>query len=70
LPGGAGESILRFDHIQPIGRHYEAYEWTQHCLSNEAMLILNEWLHWFLEDDLPTDSTLFDFREELIKRNL
>jgi len=70
LPGRVGESILRLDHIQPIGRHYEAYEWTQHCLSDEAMLILNEWLHWFLEDDLPTDSTLFDFREELINRDL
>jgi hypothetical protein len=65
LPGNAGESILRLDHIQPIGRHYLSYEWTEHCLSNEAMIIVNEWLHWLLEYDLPTDSTLYYYRKEL-----
>ena len=66
MPGNAGESILRLDHIQPIGKHYESHEWTQYCLSEEAMLILNEWLHWLLEDELPDESTLLDIREALL----
>ncbi len=61
------ESILRLDHIQPIGRHHDAYEWTDHCLSDEAMLIFDEWLHWLLEDELPEDSVLHGFREALLK---
>ncbi len=60
-------SILRFDHLQPIGRHHDSYEWTEHCLSEEAMIIIDEWLHWLIEDDLPEDSILFDFREGLLK---
>ena len=65
LSNDVDESILRLDHIQPIGRHYESYEWSQYCLSDEAMLILDEWLHWFLEDDLPEKSTLLEFRKGL-----
>jgi hypothetical protein len=65
-----GVSLLRLDHIQPIGRHYETYEWLPYCLAEEAILILNEWLHWLLEDDLPVDSILFDCREQLIKTDL
>jgi hypothetical protein len=67
LRGEGGESILRLDHIQPIGKHYETYELTPYCLAEEAMLILNEWLHWLLEDDLPADSILFYYREQLIQ---
>ena len=66
LPGGAGESILRLDHIQPIGKHYESYEWTHYSLSEEAMLILNEWLYWLLEGELPEKSTLLEIREALL----
>lgn len=66
-PSSKDDSILRFDHIQPIGRHHDSYEWTEHCLSEEAMIIIDEWLHWLIEDDLPEDSLLFDFREELLE---
>jgi len=66
LPGDVSESILRLDHIQPIGRHYETYEWTRYCLSDEAMIIFSEWLHWLLEDELPDNSILFGYREALI----
>jgi hypothetical protein len=66
LAGETEASLLRLDHIQPLGRHHASYELTEHCLSAEAMLILDEWLHWLLEDDLPEESVLYDFRQGLL----
>jgi hypothetical protein len=66
LAGETEASLLRLDHIQPLGRHHESYEWTEHCLSEEAMFIMDEWLHWLLEEDLPEESVLYDFREGLL----
>jgi hypothetical protein len=64
LPDRAStESILRFDHIQPIGRHHDSYEWTGHCLSGPAMEIIDQWLHWLIENELPEDSDLLYLRE-------
>ena len=62
-------SILRFDHIQPTGRHHDSYEWTEHCLSEKAMQIVDEWLHWLIEEEFPDseDSELGYLREELLK---
>ena len=66
LAGETEASLLRLDHIQPLGRHHESYEWTEHCLSEEAMFIMDEWLHWLLEEDLPEESVLSNFREGLL----
>lgn len=66
LPG-ATESILRMDHIQPIGRHHDAYEWTPYRLSEDAISLLDEWLVWLFTDQIPTDGVLADIRAELLK---
>ena len=63
LPGAA-ESILRLDHIQPIGRHYKSYEQTPHCLSTEAMEIIDEWVRWHLTGCLSGEGTLFLCRDQ------
>lgn len=62
---GAEESILRFDQLQPIGRHHEALEYTPHRLSDEGLKVLDQWLQWYLLGDLEPTSVLQMAREEL-----
>ena len=65
--GGPKQSILRLDHIQPIGLHYYAYEHSGFCLSEEAVeLILDDWLKWLFYGGLPPDSFLLDYQKEII----
>jgi len=65
--GGTKNSILRFDHIQPIGLHYYAYEHSGFCLSDEAVeLILNDWIQWLFYGGLPKDSFILDFQKEIV----
>lgn len=67
LPVGAStnESVLRLDHIQPIGRSAAVYEWTPHCLAAEALPVLDAWVTWLLGGKLDADSELGFIREEL-----
>lgn len=60
------ESILRLDHLQPIGRSQDAVEITKYCLSDLAMDFIDEWLCWLITGDLDEDSLLGDFREKLL----
>jgi len=60
------ESVLRFDHIQPVSLDSNAYESTDYCLSAEGKEIIFEWLDWFLYDRLSTEDTLGFLREELL----
>lgn len=49
LPGGQGhESILRFDQVQPVGFHYQAYEHFGYRLSREALCLIDEWMDWLI----------------------
>jgi hypothetical protein len=65
--GGPKESILRFDHIQPIGLNDYAYEHTGYCLSDEAVeSILNDWLIWVFYGGLPPESILIDFQNDIL----
>ena len=59
-------SMLRLDHIQPLGRNPNAYESTGHCLSDHALLVLDEWLNWLFEGDLPREAVLHDVRKGLL----
>ena len=62
--GGPKESILRLDHIQPIGPHHSACQYSGYCLSDDAVEILNDWLQWFFYGGLPEDSIILDFQKE------
>jgi hypothetical protein len=65
--GGPKESILRLDHIQPIGLHYYAYEHSGYSLSDEAVEnILDDWLIWLFYGGLPPDSLLLDYQKDII----
>ena len=64
---GPKHSILRLDHIQPVGLHHYAYEHSGFCLSDEAVeLILDDWLQWLLYGGLPLDSFILDYQKEII----
>ena len=62
---GPKESILRFDHIQPVGLHYYAYELSGYALSDEAVgLIIDDWLTWAFQGGIPEGSFILDYQNE------
>lgn len=63
------ESILKLDHIQPLGRHYKSYEVTDYVLCDDALDVLNDWLIWLTRNEMPKDSYLLEIRESLLKVN-
>ena len=66
LPGGPAESILRLDHLQPVGRHTNAYELTPFRLSDEALELVDAWLAWLLTGELDPASILGEIRATLL----
>lgn len=66
LPNGrVRESILRLDHIQPIGRHTDTYELTGYRLTDEALKLLDEWLMWLQTGVLDAAGVLSMLRKDL-----
>lgn len=65
--GKVSESILRLEHLQPIGRSQNAYEWTKYQLSDDALALVDQYLTWLLTGNLPGDSLLAYVRRELAK---
>jgi len=62
---GASESIIRLDQIQPIGRHHDAAEATEYCLTPEAMTVFDTWLHWYFYGTIPDDGILALVKEAM-----
>jgi len=63
---GPKESILRFDHIQPVGSHYYAYEHSGYTLSDDAVkLIIDDWLTWVFYGGLPEESFILDYQKDV-----
>lgn len=56
--GSPGGSLLRIDHIQPIGSHHNSLEPTAWRLNNDALNILDEWVWWHLEGQLDEDTNI------------
>jgi hypothetical protein len=67
LDSSTNESILRFDHIQPVGRSEDALEITKYRLSQTALLFFDEWLDWIMTGEIKSGSLLGEYREDLIK---
>ncbi|HEC99584.1 MAG TPA: hypothetical protein ENN18_04290 [Proteobacteria bacterium] len=63
------ESILKFDQLQPLGKHYKAYELTDYVLCEDALDILDDWLIWLIANKLPKESNLYEIREALLDIN-
>ena len=47
FPGGE-QSVMRLDHIQPIGCDPQSYEVTPFRLGHEAMKVVDQWLDWYI----------------------
>ncbi|NQZ89078.1 MAG: hypothetical protein HRT54_15995 [Colwellia sp.] len=56
------ESILRLDHIQPIGTHHNSYKLSGYKLSEEALDIFDECLNLSVYGGVEEDSILLDYR--------
>jgi hypothetical protein len=65
--GSTKRSMLRLDHVQPLGSHYNAYELTEHCLSAPALSVLDDWLVWMATGKIPADGTLATIRAVLME---
>ncbi|HLM44605.1 MAG TPA: hypothetical protein VK458_12095 [Myxococcaceae bacterium] len=65
--GGAEFSILRFDHLQPIGHHHDTYEATSYCLSKGALELVDEWLQWLMTGRMSQEGILLGVREGLMR---
>jgi hypothetical protein len=63
---GPEESILRLDHLFPIGIDPACYELTEHRLSAAALAILDEWLKWLMTGSLDGCKELAEIREVLL----
>lgn len=61
------ESIIRLDQIQPIGKTTSSIEFTDFCLSEEALQIIYEWLEWLMTGVVSEDSRFNECRDCLLE---
>lgn len=64
LPGSS-ESILRLDHVQPLGVHHMSYQLADWRLGDEAMALVDAWLDWLRLGTIDPDSVLAEVLELL-----
>jgi len=67
IPGGR-DSILRLNHVQPIGAHSESYELTGYCLSAPALAVVEQQFQWFRRGILEK-AELFEIRNTLLEES-
>ena len=60
-------SLMKLDHIQPVGRNHSVVEVTNYKLSDLAVEIMKQFLDWFLHDQLPDDSVFYGFKVDISK---
>ena len=66
--GSRKESVLRLDHLQPIGKYGKSFEVSDYELDREALLVVDEYLRWLLLGGFPGgDSVLGDIRDTFLK---
>ena len=66
INGSTEDSVMRLDHLQPIGRSQDSMELLDYCLSDDALLLFDEWLEWLLKGFLETETMFGELREGLI----
>ena len=63
LPHKGGEpSILRLDHIMPIGSHTKSYKSLGYRLGKEALQIFEEYLEWNIFGGVSENAFILEFR--------
>lgn len=63
--GASNESIMRLDHIQPIGAHYKAYKLAGYQLTPGALEVIDELLYWLIWGGVRKDSLIAMYRDEI-----
>jgi hypothetical protein len=63
LPGPEW-SLVRFDQVQPISRSNQSLLLTEHCLSQEAIAVVRDWLTWIQTGEVAADGALDIFQTE------
>ena len=66
IPSDTESSILRLDHIQPIGKHHDSYEPTEYSLKPDVVDLISEWVGWLTTGEVDKYSVLNDIRNELL----
>lgn len=61
------ESVLRFDHVCPIGAGSAALTPSQYCLSGDALAVIDDWLSWIFRGVLPGQGILAMAREQFMR---
>ena len=62
---GPDESILRLDHIQPIGTNHNSYELSGFELSADAIEVVDEHIRWLIWGGVLEDSLIALYRDEI-----
>ena len=62
---GPKESILRLDHIQPIGAHYHSYKVSEYKLSEDALMIVDELITNLVWGGVDEESLIALYRQEI-----
>jgi hypothetical protein len=66
IAGSTVESILRLDHVQPVGRSQDAIEFMPYRLGAKAMLLFDQWLDWLIKGTLDVNSEFEEIRNILM----
>lgn len=64
--GSREGSMLRLDHITPIGSDPGFYRNTGHRLNEDGVRLLKEWLEWVWFNDMDEESFLLGFRSQFL----
>lgn len=67
IDGGPNESLLRLDHIQPVGTHHNSYKLSGFKLSDHALEVVDELIHWLVWGGVYEDSLIAMYRAEIEK---
>ena len=69
LPIGGTEkgSLIRFDHIQQVGRSKKSIQFTKYCLNEKAMTFVMDWINWLLSGYMDAESDFCETRSFLME---
>jgi hypothetical protein len=59
------DSIMRLDQVQPVGRNHSVVDVTNYCLSETALILMEQFLKWFCYDRIAKDCELAYFKQEM-----
>ena len=64
---GSNESLLRLDHLQPVGTHYQSWESSGFKLSDTGLEVLDEMFQWLIYGGVSENSWIALHREAIEK---